>query len=399
MSSIVIKKFAALRPLDDSRQLTEQEAQIAHNCLLTDGSLRPMPQWAQMDVNTPGITVGRANTPYTLIPGAYGIVFNGAPFGQQTVYLDGGGYLVPSASSAAAGTLTISPGGLSTKAVNRVYGVTSVAVFGGVAYESALTILSGSNPDGLMFEGDIADVTMTCTGDYGRIYRSTSDVTTGAGTSGVLTANWQLVVDQLPNGGQYIDGGSAVQNSLDTYLYRGSLTQPFAAIAMGLLESGYVWIISADGQVALSDRFTWGIWPVENVYNLASTPGSSAIAVTGAVSVGDRLYIGTQLGCYWAEAKVTDDGRVVLPLLPVPQSYPCIANTMVASPDGAIYTSAQGVVSLSGNQASMLSRDLARGVAGNLPGGAQVLFNQINQAFYHNGRYYAFGGGNQSAGS
>lgn len=396
MSSIVIKKFAALRPLDDSRQLTEQEAQIAHNCLLTDGSLRPMPQWAQMGPTTDSITDGRANTPYTAVNGTCGIVFNGPPFGQQTIYLNGSGNVTPTANSSASGSISITPGGLSTKAVNRVYGITSVTLFGGVTYESALTVLTGSNPDGLMFEGDIAHITASCTGAYARVYRSTSDVTTGAGTSGVLTANWQLVVDQLPNGGLYIDGGSAVSNPLDTYIYRGPLSAPFSAQVMGLLESGYVWIVSADGQVALSDRFTWGIWPVENVYNLASAPGSSAIVVTGAVSVGDRLYIGTQLGCYWAEAKVTDAGGVVLPLLPIPKSYPCIPNSMAASPDGAIYTSAQGVVSVSGNQASMLSRDLARGVAGNLPGGAQVLFSQVNQAFYHNGRYYAFGGGVQT---
>ena len=397
MSSIAIKRFAGMRPLEDARLLDNSEAQIAHNCLLTDGSLRPMPQWAQMGAQTPAITVGRANTPYTPVPGICGIVFNGPPFGLQTIYLDGSGNVNPDANSSASGSISIAPGYLSQKAVNRVYGVTSVRVLGGVAYESALTILYGSNPDGLMYEGDIATMSVTCTGDYARVYRSTSDVTTGAGTNGAVTANWQLVVDQLPTGETFIDGGSAVSNPFDTYLYRGPLTPPFGAMAMGLLESGFVWLISTDGQIALSDRFTWGIWPVENRYSLANAPAQTGLRVTGAVSVGDRLYVGTQLGAYAGEAHVTDAGAVVLQMLPIPGSYACLPNTMVATPDGALYTCVQGVVALSGNQAQMLSRDIARGVAGTLPAGAgDVNFSQVDQAFYHNGRYYAFGGGNQT---
>lgn len=398
MSSIRITKFAGMRPAVDARQLDNSEAQIAHNCLLTDGSLRALPQWAQMGIEADSITNGRANTPYTAIPnGTYGIVFNGPPFGTQTIYLDGSGNINPNASSSATGSISLTPGQLSTKPVNRVYGVTSVRIVGGIAYESALTILTGSNPDGLMYEGDIANVSVSCTGQYARVYRSTSDVTTGAGTNGAVTANWQLVVDQLPSGGQFIDGGSAVSNPFDTYLYRGSLTPPFSAAFMGLLESGFVWLASLDGQIALSRRFSWGYWPVENVYSLANAPASTGLRVTGAVSVGDRLYLGTQLGCYVAEGHVTDTGAMVLQPLPVPGSYACLPNSMVSTPDGAIYTCAQGVVLLSGNQAQLLTRDMARGTAGTLPAGAgDVVFSQVNQAFYHNGRYYAFGGGDQT---
>jgi hypothetical protein len=395
MSSIRINRFAGLRPGVDARLLDNSEAQIAHNCLLTDGSLRALPQWVQMDAASISIGPGQGNSAYTTFAGTYGIAFGGPPFGIQTIYLDDAGFLQPSANSSASGTISLTSAGLSTKAVNRIYGVTSINILGGVAYESALSILSGSHPDGLMYEGDVAHMTVACSGAYARVYRSTSDVTTGAGTNGAVTANWQLVVDQLPNGGVFVDGGSAVSNPFDTYLYRGPLTAPFSAVAMGVLESGYVWLVSAEGQIAMSERFTWGIWPVENGYNLASAPG---LVVTGAVSVGDRLYVGTQLGCFMAEAHTTDSGGVVLSITPVLGTYACIPNSMVASPDGAIYTCAQGVVSLSGAQAQMLSKDMARGKAGRLPAvGAEVLFSQVDQAFYHNGRYYAFGGGGQSA--
>jgi hypothetical protein len=390
MSSIRITKFAGLRPSVDPRQLDNSEAQIAHNCLLEDGSLQAMPQWQVIGPEAVSLCLGRNNDLFEAFAGSFAIDFLSAPFGAVTIYLDGGGNLLPSVSSSASGTVSITPGLLSKKPVNRIYGVTSVLVIAGVSYESPLTLMSGIGPQDIMYEGDIATLTVACTGTYARIYRSTSDVTTGAGTNGAVTANWQLVQDNMPNGGVFVEGGSAVANPFDTYLYRGPQRPPFSAVAMGLFESGYVWLIAEDGQIAVSDRFSWGIWPVENVYTL----GNNTLTVTGAVSIGDRLYIGTQQGVFLAEAHVTDAGALVLNILPIAQAEPCLPNTMVVTPSGAIYTSAQGVVGLSGNEAVMLTRDIARGVAGTLPAGAgEVLFSQVNQALYHNGRYYAFGGG------
>lgn len=393
MSSIVIKKFGGMRPSVDPRQLEEHEAQVAHNCLLTDGSLRPMPLWQQIGGDIQSITAGRSNTPYTTVGGYCGIAFNGPPFGVTTIYLDQAGVLWPLATCSATGSVSVTGAGLSKKPVNRVYGVTAVQVIGGAAFESAMSMVS-TDVQAMMFEGDIADMTVSGTNaTFLNIYRSTSDVTTGAAANGAITANWQLLA-QLPGaGGQFIDGGSAVANPFDTYLYRGPLAPPFLARYMGLLESGYVWLLSPDGQIALSDRFGWAIWPAENIYNLTSQPGSSAIQVNSAVSVGDALYIGTKLGVYYAQAKVTDSGSVVLSIVPIAGSYPPLPNTMAATPSGAIYTSAQGVVAVQENRVIMLTKDMARGSAGTLPDGTEVLFNTIGNAIYHNGRYYAIADG------
>ena len=392
MSSIRIDRFAGMRPSIDPQLLNNSEAQIAHNCLLTDGSLRPLPQWVQMNNAVESIAPGHTNTPFVTFPGTCGIAFNGPPFGLQSIYLDNSGVLQPTISLSAGGSVAITPQRLSQKPVNRTYGVTALKSIGGVMYESAITVIQVVSMLTLVYEGDLVTANVTGNGDLINLYRSTSDVTAGAATHGATIANWQLVAQLTGTVAQYIDGGSAIDNPMDTYLYRGPTTPPYAARFMGVLESGYVWIASPDGFVALSDRFAWGYWPVENRYSLGSQSGSPAIGIMGAASVGDRIYLGTQNGCYVGEAHVTDAGSVVLGITPIVGSYGCMPNTMVATPTGVIYTSAQGVVALSGNQARMLSRELARGSeAGKLPNGTPVLFNAADQAFYHNGRYYAFG--------
>lgn len=390
MSSIRIHRFAGTRPSVDARLLDNSEAQVAHNCLLEDGSLQAQAKWQVIGPATSSLCLGQANALYQPVPGYAGINFLGPPFGAVLIYLDDSGNIQPSVNGSASGAMSISRGFLSQKPVNRVYGVTSVKVIAGVAYESGLTLIDQTNPKDIIYEGDNITLSVQCTGQYARIYRSTSDVTTGTGTNGAVTANWQLVVDQMPNNSVFVDGGSSTDNPFDTYLYRGPLLQPFAAFRMGLLESGYVWLLSENGQLAFSERHTWGIWPVEHVYTLGAGRASSALVITGVASVGDRLYVGTQQGAFFVEIHTTDDGKLVANPTPIAKAEPCLHDTMVATPSGAMYTSAQGVVALQGAEAVMLTKDIARGSAGKLPDGTEVLFSSMGAAIYHNGRYYAF---------
>jgi hypothetical protein len=262
-----------------------------------------------------------------------------------------------------------------------------VKIVGNVEFEGPLTVLDGPDARTIMFEGDIATITIGGNGDKLRVYRTTSDVTTGGGTNGAVTANWQMVAEVRGSSMIYVDAGAATADSFDTYLYRGPQRPPFTAYSMGLLESGYVWVVGNGGSVALSDRHTYGHWPVENQYSL----GGSSLIVTGAVSLGDTLYIGTQQGAFAAAAHVTESGGVVLDVKPIVGAPACVSNTMVATPSGALYTSKNGVVALSGVSARMLTAELTRGVAALLPDGTALRFDQMTQAFYHDGRYYAFG--------
>jgi len=390
MAGIHITRFGGMRPIEDARQLRASEAQVAHNCLLSDGSLRSIPAWVTLATGVNSVMPGHGNTLYTPCPGFSGLDFLGPPFGKQQVFVDGGGNLNPNLSGvSASGTLTVTASGLSKKAVNRVYGVTTVYNYGGVELESAMFVCAGSNAMGLMYEGDAARVVMSGTGSKVRLYRSTSDVTSGAGANGAVTANWQLVAEIEGSSGTYVDAGAAVANPFDAYVYRGSLKQPFTAHRMGLLESGWVWMVSDAGQVALSDRFSWVFWPVENVYSLGDD-GAGAILVTGACSVGDVLYIGTTEQIFVGTARATDTGGVVMQLLPIPSAEGCLPNTMVATPTGAVYTSISGVVAVNGNEARLLTRDIARGLIDVLPDGTELTFSMMRTAFYHHGAYYAF---------
>jgi hypothetical protein len=394
MPTIRIRHFAGEIPNIDGRQLPDDAAQIALNCLLTDGTLRPMPQWTEMQGNTYSIGEPSAGNIFNSYPGYFGMSFYGPPFGQANILLDDTGTvntelgIYPGQMTPPSGSVSLVPGYLSQKAVNRLYAASSVGVYGNVVYETALTILPGLTPESVVYEGDIATLTLSGGNAAINLYRSTSDVTGGAGTNQAVTANWQLVA-QLPGAsGTYIDSGAAIADGFDTYLYRGSLVQPFSFIGMGEFESGYIWGITSDGQVAVADRFSWGYWPVENVYSLQNAPGNNGIQVTGFCAVGDALYIGTQLGVFSGVIKVTEEAQVVLGLYYIPDSPPCLPFTMVETPTGAMYTAAQGVVAVNGPQCEMVSRGVARGIAGHIPGGGEVLFVDTGNAVYHNGRYY-----------
>lgn len=390
---IKIASFGGVQPNTDARLLPESGAQIAHNCLLDDGSLKAMPQWVVVGDGAFSVSDASASAQFIPYAGFCGQTFYGPPFGTVTIYLDSSGVLQPSVRSSGLGTTTVSPGGLSAKAVNRVYGVTSIVNVGGVDYESALTVVNGANPRQVMYEGDIATTVMTGDGTAMRLYRSTSDVTTGTGANGPTTANWQLVAQIAGQSSTYIDSGAAVADPFDTYLYRGPTQQPFPAFRMGVLGSGYVWLVSEDGQIALSDRFAWGYWPVENGYSLGNAMGNSGVKVTGTASVGDVLYIGTQDGAYACSAHVTEEGGVVLGIVAIPKAEPCLPDTMAATQSGAMYTSVQGIVGLDGERATLLSRSLARGVFGNDIDGTPLQFSAIGNAVYHHGRYYGVSGG------
>jgi hypothetical protein len=387
---IRIASFSGMQPNTDARLLPNGGAQVAHNCLLTDGSLQALPQWGQLYPHAFSVGPPQSNTAFTPFSGYFGLSFFGQPFGSVTLSLDTTGVLYPIIPSAASASVSFAPAYLSKKAVSRAYGVTTLALVGGVVYESPIVLANGSEPSQVLFEGDYATVSAAGNGNGINIYRSTSDVTTGSGANGAVIANWQLVAQLNGTSGIYVDGGVPTDTPYDTYLPRGHTAPPYTGVAMGLLEGGWVWVVSSIGGVALSDRFSWGYWPVENQYGLGAQSSTHGVVVTGAVSVGNRIYIGTQVGVFVGNATMTEEGGVVLTLIPVPNAEACVQNTMVATSSGAMYCSTNGIVSLNGEEATMLTRGFARGVAGILPDGTELRFDQMRNAIYHNGRYCAF---------
>ena len=418
MASIRITDFKGIMPARTAEQLPAGAAQVAHNVVLRDGQLWPMPDWAMVQpasVALATLTSGRAERLYEILLGAGSIRFFGPPYGSVVVGNDvngklgmtGVGVSVDNFTAAplelyAGASVSVSPALLSKKPVVRQYAVSAIASIGGVVHESALAIAAGGSATDVMYEGDnatiIAYAGYTATGI--RIYRTTSDVTTGDAANGSLEANWQLVTELAGNQGTYVDSGSASQHPMDTYIYRGQQDPVMRAWHMGIFDGGWLWRVSPGGNIQLSEKLTWAEWPVENTYSLGESgpdmgpdtlPVGELLAstiVTGAVSVGDTLFIGTYAGAFIAVASSAASGNAKLEITPIVDAPPCLAYTMVSCPSGALYTSVRGVVSLSNSGATLVTRELAGGAMELQTPDGTVSFASATRAFYHNGKYY-----------
>jgi hypothetical protein len=231
---IYINSFGGMQPNTDARLLPTSGAQTAHNCLLEDGSLQAMPQWEAVGDGPISVGDPAAGTQYTAYAGYCGMTFYGPPFGLASIYLNASGLLLPSVSSSATGSMTVTPGLLSKKAVNRVYGVTSLFSVGGTDYESDLTVVANANARQVMYEGDNAAISISGTGTALRLYRSTSDVTTGAGTNGAVTANWQLVAQLAGTAAVYVDAGPS-RERFCVARFRGWADRAIGSFFVGIL--------------------------------------------------------------------------------------------------------------------------------------------------------------------
>lgn len=381
MASIRIIQFGGLLPEVNTRLRPITHAQIAHNCLLLDGALRPYPKWRALEEYTP-VSGGDAlsvmynesidRAVFSSMEDA--VLVDGAPFASTTYVgtVGANGVYYVSESSSSNRKVDIFPDGLtgsvsytrsydSIKPVNRIYAVSRVRTIGNRAEEGPLILLGGQSPTDILYEGDLVSITLTnSTFDDGithvRIYRSVTGLDTGQAITNELDTNWHLV-GEIPigivSGGEvYVDGDSATALPFDMY-YANTFHGPrLQAKFFGLTESGWFIAGAEDGTIAISERYMHHAWPVDNYLKVPKI-------VDMAVFM-DNVYVGTNSRPYII-AVSSGDKPMQASAVPYAESVPCLPGTMTPSASGAMYASASGIVSLSRDGMRMITKDTVNG--------------------------------------
>lgn len=417
MPSIRITQFAGLVPELAARTIPATAAQIAHNCLLTDGTLRPQAKWVKVDgLNTDLDTYIRsiAYNPATHRPVMYtsydAVTLGGAPFASNVTigaqfsppvvrHATGVGLTykaVDLLASGVVGSVSYARAYLSNKPVNRVYAVSRVRIIDGRVEEGPLACLIGA-PDAIVYEGDTATLSITVSGltdgaTHVRIYRSITGLDTGQEISNDLDTGWYLISESPIIGSSvtYIDGGSVTTDPLDTY-YAGQFHPPILeAKHFGLTETGWFTAVAANGDIAVSERFLHHAWPVEASAKIPEE-------VTDAAVHKDNLYIGTKAKPYIVALQPSEKGGVQVGGVPYDEPYECLPNSMAVSSSGVIYASAQGLIAL--------GKEGQRVLTGSIANAGDILYKKTTENFeftaaighttygaYHFGFYYGFCG-------
>lgn len=448
MPGIHITAFAGIAPEVDSRLSDKTTAQIAHNCLLWDGTLRPMPQWnlfrvANIDSNYAYIYEdSKTNILYEAFEFTEAVYLNGPPFAHDVIVgidittLPAPGYNsnlrrtespnvvqdslplglptplftptvvngILSYATMNAHSISYTPQYHSKKPINRLIGVTFCRQTLSGFEESPLAVIPGQNPKGIMFEGDIINVYIGLDPDavaaYGithvRLYRTISGLDSGEQVGNELDTDWHLIQTiQAVSEIYYNDGGASTTDPLDLFLASRFYPPYIEARYFGLCEAGWFYAVSAKGQIQLSERYLHHAWPTENKLTIPET-------VTGAVQHFDNLYIGTNTRPY-VVATAPGEGQqgIQASATAFNERLPCLPNTMVVAPSGALYAAARGIVSLSREGARVLSAGIANA-------GDVLYTNKIDDditdevridlttaAAYWEGSYWGFVGGHR----
>lgn len=420
MASIRITQFAGLVPEITGRNIPQTSAQIAHNCLLSDGTLRPQAKWSMIEEKPLGDSPYRSlsydrSTGRAVMYASYDAqTMEGAPFVANAVIgaaltppvvrHDTGVGLVYEAvgleATGVTGSVSYSRAYMSNKPVNRVYAVSRVRIKFGRIEEGPLAVLIGS-PDEIVYEGDTATLSLSVTnvGDgatHIRIYRSITGLDTGQEVANALDTGWYLIEQvaiSATGSMTYIDGGSVTTDELDSYYASQFHPAIITAKYFGLADSG--WFIAADatGGIAVSERFLHHAWPTDQTYDIHETVNDMAVS-------GDCAYFGTNRWPYIMALAVGDKGLQAAPVQ-FKEPYRCLPNTMTPVPSGAIYASAMGLVALGKEGQRVLTASIAN--AGDILYTRTIdeveyaaSISTTSFGYYHSGWYYGFCGGQPS---
>lgn len=379
MPSIRIQQFGGMNTEVASRLAKEDVAQIAHNCLMWDGTLRPIAKWIsvaggfsnrytiwfdgafiQSSVLQKGIhltaPVYTAGTFVGLFPNIVNSDRSNVCYQNNFTPIDAVlevGVSAPLMSIFS--TVLFTPSNLSTKPVHRAYACSYVRDNYGKLEESSLSYLPNQNFTDLHYEGDICAV-LARTSDIAtrerchlRLYRSVSALETGQEIANVLDTDWYLVSD-ITNyvadaGGvlreySYIDGGSPVAGPLDTYLAKHYyIPVPLTYRYIAATEGGWLAIATEEGNVQISERYMTHAWPTENVLAIPNP-------ITSMVAYYDNIFIGTTHEPFIVTVGVGDVGTQINPR-PFHEDYACMPGSMARTSGGALYASPAGLVALS----------------------------------------------------
>ena len=388
MPSLKINKFGGVNLEVPARLAPNYIAQVAHNCLLWDGVLRPLAEWKpilgvnyataySIDIsednslvqtyllrnarslkgdNYPEKTVvGITFTPYGAVDANINYANSRTPPGGMPV-----GVQKPILTSQ---VVTHARTFESIKPVNRVYGVTGIRLNGNGVEEGPMTVMAGQNLQQLIYEGDysvLACIVNSPSVPYQgwRLYRTISGFNTAGSPNNEFDTDWFLVAEARNlNVLSYNDDGAATTDPLDLYLADRFYPPPAKFFQfLDVLDGGWIVAITEDGYMAVSERYLYHAWPTENYFKIAGE------TVTDMVASGDNVFVGTKNKPYIAAIGASEKAATQVAIDEYKEKYECLPGSMDATPAGAMYASPSGVVSLTRQGMTLLSAGVTSGV-------------------------------------
>jgi hypothetical protein len=373
MPSIRITKFAGLLPQVNPKEIAEDHAQIAHNCLLWDGWLRPMPAWLQDSYVAGGIksiysspmlsstyatdsTLSSAQAavsePFsTALP--IGLAFPGNPYINRGAFSNPQfipvGLPVPQPSSIIFGVVSNNK---SVYPISRTYAITFQ--FGNM--EGPPYVFQQIGGSGTLFEGDDVAISFSLpsgqTGAYGfslkvNLYRTVPGFDTAEQIGNPLETGFHLVGTYGASTSNYIYDSESSGSTIPGHLLISDQWMPptvLAGIFYGITESGHGVVVGYNGlgtgaYVQISERYMLHAYPPQNTITINANPTSVAIFY-------DNIFVGTLDKPY-----VVRVGNIVNDVLETavryfPDDFACVSNTMTATNFGAMYIAKDGIIAL-----------------------------------------------------
>jgi hypothetical protein len=452
MASIRITRFAGLLPQVNPKELANDHAQVAHNCLLWDGWLHPMPQWKPIinlsntpaglyknpTVNSLAAVAGQplgfssdyyfANAVMTIgepFNSAYiSGIFKRAPAGNTYLghYIPGGTtnnpkivYLGAPAPNVMSYNFNISKGNASVYPISRTYAITAVC-FNQEGPPTVFEQLTKDQYGNFICEGD--GITLNATIDraqilqYGitsiNVYRSIPGFDTAEQLGNPLETGFHFIgnVGVASSSFSFYDAGNSSEIQGDLLISDQWIPPPSdpnkSAIFFGQTEGGWNVLARYDSSsgvfgsalgapcvIQFSERYMNHAWPMQNTISLPE-------AVTGVAVYYDDIFIGTQNTSYHIRVEAGETEVLNMQVRRFANEYACIPNTMVTTNFGAMYASVDGLIALTSDDDRVTSKSVAS------PGDDLIvpfpIFNSFiglklsdaKHAAWWNGNYFGF---------
>lgn len=395
MPGIRIQKFGGINTDVSSSLAREDVAQVAHNCILWDGSLRPMAQWRSEQgglsqrysvfYEKPNIVTKNLlhaakltgsvyvdNTVIGLNPSIVDADRSNICYQNKYTQIDQikeVGVSSPVISDLT--SIVYTRQYLSNKPVTRMYAASLVRDNQGKLEESPLVLLPEQDVKQIVYEGDTCLVTLRISDApvredcYIRLYRSISALETGQELANILDTDWYLVSEikhyvaylaGVYREYVFIDGGQPLNTPLDNYLANRFYPPPIVTYKyIDSTEGGWLVAGTANGSVSISERYMTHAWPTENEIKLPYN-------ITAIVCHYDNAYVGTDQEPYIITIGSGEALKTQINTQTFGEAYPCLAGSMVETPAGALYASAAGLVALSTQGMKVVTAGAASGV-------------------------------------
>jgi hypothetical protein len=417
MPSIRITRFAGIQPQVNPKLLPNDHAQIAHNCLLWDGWLRPMPQWQLLQ--TAGANVvslyadpnaGPEYSVDTVLKRAF--LNTQEPYGINTVVGINGALPVYRNSVNAILDLgvpvpvvgavkqTIAPQNISVYPIARTYALTYMVG----SQESSPVVLDQIGANGTLFEGDFVQLSVqlalfpqTASGVTAiRLYRTIPGFDTSEQLGNPVDTGFHLVTEQAvdPTMGTnpflYTDNQDSSQIPGDLLISDQWLPPALAQVNyLDQTDGGWAVIAKASdaivGNVQVSERYMHSAWPAQNLANIPAT-------ITDMRAFYDDVFFGTDNKPYHMHVAMGEGDALALSVRYFPDNYACVPNSMSATNFGAMYAANEGLIALTASADTVASKRVMNPGDGLITPAATFTTADTQASMWWNGNFFGFTG-------